>query len=368
MTNNTQKNDSILHSNIFVSKKVSILDKANFYEYIAVMIDGWVSFSESLTSVHEKLESVYFKQKIHDIMVYIESWDSLSRAMKKVPQIFNLSEISIIEAGEETGGLIQSLSKLSNDMKQREELRKKISGAMTYPIIIFSMLIVAITVVLTYVVPSIQPLFATADVELPLATKILIGASDFVADNILLLILIVTASLFSFIGYKNTPSGHARLEMMLFAVPLVGTVYKNYILSNISSTLSSLTWAWVNFVKTLSLVGRSSRSPLYENLFDEIGDAVSKWEWVVAAMEEVNTDGQYFPASFLQMLSVWERTASIEKIGAKMASQYEREVDYSLSNVTKWIEPIALLIAGVFVLWFAFAILGAILKVTAVVG
>ena len=85
-------------------------------------------------------------------------------------------------------------------------------------------------------------------------------------------------------------------------------------------------------------------------------------------MEEVNTDGRYFPASFLQMLSVGERTASLEKIGKKISSQYEREVDYSLSSVTKWIEPVALLIAGVFVLWFAFAILGAILKITQVVG
>ena len=175
------------------------MDKANFYEYIAVMIDGGVSFSEALSSVHEKIESIYFKQKIHDLMVYIASGDSLSKSMKKVPQIFSLSEVSIIEAGEETGGLVQALSKLSHDMKQREELRRKISGAMTYPSIIFVMLLLAVTVVLTYVVPSIQPLFATADVELPRATQALIGVSDFVSGNIFLLVLIVMASVFSFI-------------------------------------------------------------------------------------------------------------------------------------------------------------------------
>ena len=169
-----KNNTSLLSTQLFVSKKVSVGDKSNFYEYIAVMIDGGVSFSEALSSVHEKIESIYFKQKIHDLMVYIASGDSFSRSMKKVPQIFSLSEVSIIEAGEETGGLVQALSKLSTDMKQREELRKKISGALTYPSIIFVMLLLAVTVVLTYVVPSIQPLFATADVELPNATKALI--------------------------------------------------------------------------------------------------------------------------------------------------------------------------------------------------
>lgn len=362
------KSTSMLQANLFVSKKVPVIDKANFYEYMGVMIDGGVSFSEALSSVHEKIESIYFKQKIHDLMVYIASGDSFSKSMKKIPQIFSLSEVSIIEAGEETGGLVSALLKLSNDMKQREELRKKISGALTYPSIIFVMLLLAVTVVLIYVVPSIQPLFVTADVELPQATQALIAVSGFVSGNILLLLLVVWAGIASFIGYKNTPSGHATLESILFGIPLIGTVYKNYILANISSTLSSLTWAGVNFVKTLSLVGRSSYSPLYEALFDEIGTRVSKGEGIVAAMEEVNTDGRYFPASFLQMLSVGERTASLEKIGKKISSQYEREVDYSLSSVTKWIEPVALLIAGVFVLWFAFAILGAILKITQVVG
>ncbi|MCH2188299.1 type II secretion system F family protein [Candidatus Gracilibacteria bacterium] len=363
-----EKKSSFLEQNIFVSKNVSVLDKANFYEYISVMIDGGVSFAESLSSAHEKVESTYFKKKIQELIVYISSGDSLSKAMKKIPQIFKLSEVSIVESGEETGGLVSSLAKLSEDMKKREELRKKISGALTYPTIIFVMLAAAVTVVLTYVVPSIQPLFETADVELPAATQALIATSDFISGNFALLILILISCVVSFIGYKNTPSGRASLEKILFEIPLVGTVYKNYILANIASTLASLTGAGVNFVKTLSLVGRSSQSPLYESLFDDIRTSVSKGEGIVAAMEEVNTDGRYFPTSFLQMLSVGEKTASLEKIGHKLSSQYEREVEYSLSNVTKWIEPLALLVAGGFVLWFAFAILGAILKITQVVG
>jgi len=85
-------------------------------------------------------------------------------------------------------------------------------------------------------------------------------------------------------------------------------------------------------------------------------------------MEEVDPEGRYFPLDFLQMLSVWEKTARLEWISKKINAQYTREVDYSLANLTKWIEPIAILFAWVFVLWFAFAIFGAILKVTQTVN
>jgi len=95
---------------------------------------------------------------------------------------------------------------------------------------------------------------------------------------------------------------------------------------------------------------------------------VSSWNKIVDSMQEVDEENLFFPADFLQMLSVWEKTASLEKVSKKISVQYNREVDYSLSNLTKWIEPIAILLAWVFVLWFAFAIFGAILKVTQTVS
>ena len=95
---------------------------------------------------------------------------------------------------------------------------------------------------------------------------------------------------------------------------------------------------------------------------------VSTWEKIVDAMRWVDPEMKYFPSDFLQMLSVGEKTASLDKISAKINIQYEKEVDYALTNLTKWIEPLAILIAWVFVLWFAFAIFWAILKVTQTVG
>jgi type IV pilus assembly protein PilC len=192
--------------------------------------------------------------------------------------------------------------------------------------------------------------------------------SDFVSHNFLLLILILFSIFVLFVWYKNTRTGKIQIEEFIFWFPLVGKVYKNYVLSSVSGTFGSLIGSGVSVIKTLNLVGKASNSHIYEGLFEEISLSVSRWSKIVDAMKEVDPNGIYFPVDFLQMLSVWERTASLEKINKKISIWYEKEVDYSLGNLSKWIEPVAILIAWVFVLWFAFAIFWAILKVTQVVG
>ena len=362
-----KSNQDILKKEFVFSTKVSMVDKHNFYEYLWVMIDGWVSLNEWLSSVCEKLSSPFFKQKVQELIIFISSGDSFSKSMKKMPQVFSAQEVSLIEAWESTGTLSESMIKLSEDLKKIHELKNKILSALTYPFIICIFLVAAIIVVLMYVIPAIKPLFDTAGVDLPIATQALLSVSNFLIHNFALLILLVVTMVVIFVGYKNTENGKYQVDQFLLHFPLIGKVYQNYILANIASTLWRLVWAGINVVKVLNLVGKATNSPTYDMLFDDIALKVSKWEKIVVSMQDCDSTWEYFPASFLQMLSVWERTANIDKISQKINTQYEREVDYSLANMTKWIEPIAILIAWVFVVWFAFAILGAILKITQVV-
>lgn len=358
MENNDFKTEIILF------KKVWIIDKYNFYEYIAVMLDWWIGVTESLESVESKIISPYFKKKIKELITYISSWDSFSKSMKKMPSIFKPGEISIIEAWETTGQLSKSLLKLSDDLKKIHELKNKIKWALTYPIIIFLFLFLALVIVLIYVIPSIKPLFDDSDIELPNATKALLYTSDFMINNFWLILLFIITSFVIFIWYKNTKKGRETFSTFLLNLPLVWKIYKNYILSNIATNLSTLIWSWVNIVKTLTLVWKSTNNVIYLNIFEEVIIKVSRWEWIVQSIEDVDVEKKYFPPDYLQMLSVGEKTACIEEIAEKLNKQYQKEVDYSLARLTKWIEPIAILFAGAFILWFAFAIFWAILKVT----
>ena len=365
---NKESLETNLNNQFIFFKKVWIVDKYNFYEYLSVMMDWWVSISEALESIRDKISSPYFKSKINEIITYVYSWDSFSKSMKKIPQIFTNSEISIIEAWETTWALDVAMLKISDDLKKIHNLRNKVRSALVYPVIIFLFLFMAILIVLMYVIPAIRPLFETSNVELPLATKSLIFSSDFIINNYILIFLFFITVYVFFIWYKSTSSGRIVIERFLLDLPLVWKVYKNYILSNLVSTFWGLIWSWVNVVKTLTLVWKSTNNSIYEELFNDIALKVSKWEKIVDSMRSVDPDKYYFPADFLQMLYVWEKTANLEKMAKKINIQYEKEVDYSLANLTKWIEPLAILFAWIFVLWFAFAIFWAILKVTEVVS
>jgi len=363
-----EKIKDVQNTQFILFKSVSLVDKYNFYEYLSVMLDWWVSVTETLDSVESKITSPYFKEKIKELITYISSWDSFSKSMKKIPDIFWASEISVIEAWESTGKLSESLMKISDDLKKVHNLRKKVKGSLTYPIIIFLFLILSLIIVLTFVIPEIKPLFDTAEVELPTSTKLLIMTSDFFVNNFLLLLLSFSSFFVFILWYKNTITWKRAIEDFIFWLPLVWKVYRNYILSNIASTLGNLVWSGVSIIKTLKLIWKATNNTIYEELFEEIVIRVSEWEWIVKSMNAVDPDKIYFPADYLQMLSVWERTANLESISIKLSSQYTKEVDYSLDNLTKWVEPMAILLASVFVMWFAYAILWAILKITQNIG
>ncbi len=354
----------INEKDIIIFKRISDLDKYNFYEYLSVMLDSWVWVVEALESVQEKLENIYFKQRINELLVFINSGDSLSKAMKKDPEVFSAHEVSIVEAWETTWTLDKSLADLAINIKSIYELKKKIKWSLTYPAIIFLFLIVSVIIILTYVIPTLIPLFNEYDAELPWSTKALIATSDFLINNGLTLIFIIIFIIIGLLIYKNTDSWKESVDNFLLNMPLIWDVYKNYILSNISLNMGNLIWAGAPTIKMLKLVWKSSWSHVYEKLFELIAKKVETWEKIVDSMQEVDEDKFYFPVSFTQLMSVWEKTANLEVVSKKIHNQFKREVEYSLATLTKWIEPLAILLASAFVLWFAFAIFWAIMKLT----
>lgn len=348
--------------------KVSLVDKFNFYEYLSVMLDGGVTISEALDSVQTKIKNKFFKDKIIELQTYVSSGDAFSKSMKKVPQIFTPGEISMIESWETTGKLSISLGHLAENLRKSHDLRSKVKSALTYPAIIFVFLILAIVIVLIYVIPAVSQLFETSEVALPAATVALIATSNFMIYHWGYIILFILTAIVLFYWYKSTETWRANLDWFNLGLPLIGKVYKNYLLASLSTNLWSLIASWVPVVKSLSLSAKSLNNMVYETHLNAVIEKVSSGQKIVDSMSEVDPNHTLFPLDFLQMLSVWEKTASLDTVTEKLTNQYTREVNYSLANLTKWIEPIAILLAGVFVLWFAFAIFGAILKVTQTVS
>jgi type IV pilus assembly protein PilC len=288
--------------------------------------------------------------------------------MKKIPMIFSPSEIAVVESWETTGNLDNTFIKLSDDLKKIHNLHQKIKWALTYPLIIFIFLFVAVIIVLTYVIPAIMPVFETSWVELPLATIMLVKVSEFIRNNFISLVILLLLIVIGLNLYKNTQKGRLVISNFILNFPIIWNVYRNYILSVFASSLWTLISSWVPIIKSLQLTSKSINNLEYQNLITEISLEVSRWNKITDSMQIADKKWFYFTPDFIQLFSVWEKTASLDVVTKKISAQYSIEVDNSLWNLTKWIEPIAILIAWLFVVWFAFAIFGAILKVTETVS
>jgi type II secretory pathway component PulF len=151
-------------------------------------------------------------------------------------------------------------------------------------------------------------------------------------------------------------------------IPVIGDVYRNYIIVRVASTLALLLEAGIPIIRTLGLTGEGSNNVIFQEKIEEISKNVQNGKKIAESIEASDPDFQVFTQDFYQIISAGERTSTVNKVCHKLAAQYTREVDSSISVLVRFIEPLAILIAGIFVLWFAFGIFSAVLKITETVG
>ncbi|MDD3120061.1 MAG: type II secretion system F family protein [Candidatus Gracilibacteria bacterium] len=344
--------------------QISWKDKILLYEHLSNLLEGGVTILVALESFIEKTSNPKIREEIGGLFLLVNSGDQVSLAMKKMPNIFDKREISIIEAGENSGTIQKSFLSLAEDLRKKEELKTKVKSSLTYPFIIMCFLLIAITIVMYYVIPKFQPIFETVGANMPFATQSLINTSNFVVGNFGLIIFLIFLGAISFKIFTMSDFGKYFIDDLKLKTPLIGPVYKNYILSNIASSLGLLLGAGIDIIKSLKLTAESSDNEVYKLLIYEIGAQVSSGKKISESIEEIDSEHKFFKSDFIQMLNAGEKTSTLNKIFQKLFVQYTREVDNSLSIFIKWIEPIVILIASIFVLWFALAILSVVLQMS----
>jgi type II secretory pathway component PulF len=353
---------------VYFWNRITLREKAVFYEHLSNLLDGGVTLIEALRSFVEKTTNPLLYREVAQLLLLIDSGDVMSIAMKKLPRTFEIAEVSIVEAGEQSGTMQKSFGTLAEDLRNRQELTQKLKGALAYPVIILSFLIAAILIVMVFVIPKLLPLFETANTTLPASTRSLIATSNFISDHFLFLIFLAIFVGLMIFGYLKTVSGKRNFDEWLIWLPLVGTVYRNYVIVRVSTTLGLLLGAGIPILKTLRLSGASTGNSLYEEVFAEIVRQVEQGNKIADSFGIVDPKGRYFTRDFIQLLAAGEKTSTINKVCGKISVQYTREVDNSVTTLVKFVEPLAILISGVFVVWFAFAIFSAVLKITETVN
>lgn len=348
--------------------RISTKDKVLFYESIANLLDGGVTLLSALKGFSGRLGEGKLRDAVENTVFFIESGDQLNTAMRKLPNFYTEKEVAIIESGEQTGMMKDTFMEIARELRMQEDLKRKVIGALTYPIIILIFLILAVTVIMIYVIPQIMPVIVEMATELSFSTRSLIATSDFLRENIYWILGVLIAVMLIFRGFVTTDAGKMWFDTFKIYNIASGKVYKDYIIVQVMGTFHLLSASGVGIVKALRLTGASAGNAYIAMLYNRIADDVSSGIRLSESMAHHDKDHYIFTPDILQLIESAEKTSTVHQVSQKISDQYRRELDASLAMMVKFIEPVALLSAGLFVMWFALAIFSVVMQITKSAG
>lgn len=334
---------TLLGTQIF--QKVSLLEKTLFTKHLAIMLLAGLNIEEALSITSGQAKGS-LKRVIKEIQVMVQGGASLSAAVAQFPKVFTTMYANIVKVGESSGNLPNNLQHLSEQMFKDVKLRKNIQGAMIYPGIIFSMIILLGLGITLFVLPRVTNLFTSIDIDLPLITKILIATARFSSDNGVYIIIGLVALIILFrVLWKVNPV-RLGLEFVILYLPITKNLIKNINLARFTRSLSSLISAGVPIDTALKTVTNATPNLVYQRGLRKIQAQVEKGQEIADVMAK--NEG-LFPKITHRLVKVGESTGELENVLNQLAEFYENEVDLATKNLTIVLEPVLLIITALVV-------------------
>jgi type IV pilus assembly protein PilC len=348
-TSNQQKKESFKIKNfldlynsindwIIEQSPVKLQDKLLFFQLLGATSHAGISIPEALRILEKQMKNEKLQRSIHDMRLLIEDGESFASAMRRSSNLFDEATCSIIAAGETSGKLNEVLKELVNQYSRLSNVQKKVKGVMTYPVIVFIVMILLSIVMVIFVVPKLIDLFGEVG-NLPLPTRILIGASDLVRNNGISLILGVLVAIIGFFSWKKSKGGSRQWALLLLRIPIISTILKGMILSRVTRIFGFLIASGVPIIEGLKITSSISNNPLYEERLLLASDDLSKG---ISIAENLSDYELLFPSMLINMIAIGEKTASLESVMLKIADFYEEELDRKIGNLSKIMEPVIL--------------------------
>ena len=332
--------------------RISMRDKIALARNLGSMLSAGLHLSRALSV----LERQSTKKKLKDLLVElndgIKQGKTLSDSMAKFPSIFSSLFVSMVKVGEESGGLSDSLKAVAFQMDTVYDLKRKVRGAMIYPAIILSVMLIIGALLLIYVVPTLTATFKELNTELPVSTKFVIGISDFLRDHtlfgILIIIVVSSAGYFAF----KTKIGHRIFDRVILKIPLVSNLVRETNTARSARTLSSLLSAGVPVTNALIITSDVLQNSFYKDVLRNAEASIEKGLPLSGIFGEHQ---DIYPIFLSEMVAVGEETGKISEMLSGVATFYEDEVAQKTKNMSTVIEPFLMVFIGAVVGFFAVA-------------
>lgn len=333
---------------------VSTREKLFFVQQIGIMIQTGISLAVAVKTLAEQTKNKNFKHILEDLQKNIEKGNTFTQGLEKYQHIFGELFINMVRAGEASGRLEEVLKQIYIQLKKDNEIVSRVRGAMIYPSIVMTAMVVVGTLVMIFVIPNLLTIFNEVNVDLPIATKILIKVSNVVQNYGLFLFIGFSILLMAFIQVIRMPQGKYIFHKILLAAPILGSIIQKINLARFCRTLSSLLKTDIAIVTSFEITSKVLGNELYKRSLNTAKDSIKKGRSIHDSLSPYRN---LFPPVVLQMISVGEETGALDSILQESAGFFEDEVDQTMKNLPSIIEPVLILILGLGVAGMAVAVI-----------
>ena len=324
-------------------------EKILFYKELVYMMKGWVPLLETMKTIQRTSENAAVKRVAKEIYGYLDKGKELSYAISRLPEYFDEWDASIIKTWEVSWNLPNVLQSLAEEYAYLSDIKQKYIGAMIYPVSLIIIAIIAVIYLFGFVLPGIFETLSGSVTEMPAITMALKNFSDFVVNywqNILVFGILIILLL---ITYAATEKGKKQMYRLLLEMPIVGNMTKSYYLIKWSRYMKLMIGSGMDYVDTFRLLRDVLKIPLYQWMIEQVLADITLGK---SLYEPISQHSDIIPSNVSALIKVWEETANLENAMQNVIDIYQEELDNSIKNFSKAIEPFIL----VFVWWIVLII------------
>lgn len=324
-------------------ERVKLKDLAVFSRQFSTMVSAGLSLLRALSILSEQTENKKLAETTRLVRLDVEGGSSLSDSLAKYPKVFNKLFVSLVRAGETGGQLETVLLRIADSFEKDYKLRQKIKSAMTYPVVVFSLAIVLVSVMLIFIVPVFAKMFEDLGGELPLPTKILVFISER-APIVFPLVALTAAG--SFVGYKwgrrRSEDFTYKTDKVKLKLPVFGDLFSKIALSRFVRTLALLLRSGVPVLQALDITSDTSGNRIVGRAALAVKESVREGQTIAGPLR----NHPVFPSMVVQMISVGEDTGEVDEMLDRIGDFYEQEVESTTESLTSLLEPVMIAILG----------------------
>ena len=326
-------------------KKVSTRDVVIFTRQFATMINAGLPLVQSLNILAQQAENKTLKDITRAVVYDVEAGNTLADAMRKHPKAFTDLYVNMVAAGEAGGILDTILLRLATFLEKNDALVRKVKGAMVYPAVIMSVAVIAVAVLLLAVIPTFSSMFASVNMELPLPTRIVMGASQFLLRFWWALIAGAVLLGFASRAYYRTPNGRRVVDGAMLRGPIIGDLLRKSAVSRFTRTLGTLISSGVSILDGLEITAKTAGNRVIHDAIMHSRQSIAGGETIAGPLQASGV----FPPMVISMISVGEQTGGLDDMLTKIADFYDSEVDVAVSALLSLMEPLMIVVLGLIV-------------------